>query len=99
MFFSFTKVRSNEVNLPDLMSAIERVKDGLFNSSKYKSQSVTTGNRHFFVFANEFPVFKYLSKDRWVLYRIGPVSKKLYPLVRGEPEFNAYVLIRIIVII
>lgn len=50
--------------------AIESVKDGLMTSVKYESNTLVFNCPHVWIFSNERPNMKSLSKDRWVIWRI-----------------------------
>lgn len=46
-------------------AGFEKIKDGVFMSSKYECVSAIYNPPHFFVFANEEPTFEMMSEDRW----------------------------------
>lgn len=50
--------------------AIEKIKDGIFFSGKYKSTMCIYNCPHVFVFANEPPKYELLSNDRWKVTNI-----------------------------
>ena len=46
-------------------AGFEKIKDGVFMSSKYECVSALYNSPHFLVFANEEPTFDLMSADRW----------------------------------
>ncbi len=50
--------------------AIEKIKDGLFFSSKYESKTICINSPHVIIFANEKPNVDKLSGDRWNIVKI-----------------------------
>ncbi len=59
-----------ESQTPFLFHTLEKMKDGIFFSGKYKSSMVTLPLTHVVVFANEAPRFNILSRDKLRVYRI-----------------------------
>ncbi len=59
-----------ECQSPLLFHVIEKLKDGIFFSGKYKSSMVTLPLTHVVVFANEAPQYNILSADKLRVYRI-----------------------------
>lgn len=55
-------------------TAIEKIKNGLFNSGKYDSSTVVMRCPHVFCFANFEPNYEALSQDRWIVKNISPIS-------------------------
>lgn len=51
-------------------SAIEKIKDGCIFSTKYESQNVQFNSPHVIIFANQPPVIKALSEDRWKIIQM-----------------------------
>lgn len=49
---------------------IEKVKDGMFFSSKYESGQVLFDSPHVFIFSNFYPDMNTLSEDRWDIVQI-----------------------------
>lgn len=59
-----------ECQTPFLFHVMEKLKDGIFFSGKYKSGMVTLPLTHVVAFANEAPQYDILSKDKLRVYRI-----------------------------
>lgn len=51
-------------------NALEQMKNGMINSSKYKGGTKSFPCPHVIVFANFRPVKKELSEDRWIIHKI-----------------------------
>jgi len=49
---------------------IEKLKDGMFTTTKYESRTVRFNPVHVVVFANEGPIMDRLSADRWIIREI-----------------------------
>lgn len=49
---------------------IEKLKDGMFTTTKYESRTVRFNPVHVVVFANEGPIIDRLSADRWIIREI-----------------------------
>lgn len=66
---------------------LETIKDGIFFSSKFKSNMVIFDSPHIFVLANHFPKIETLTKDRWVIYDVEQkreVGAELAPIAIAE---------------
>lgn len=50
--------------------AIETLKNGLINNTKYETGNAVFNAPHIIVFSNYYPETKHLSKDRWKIYEI-----------------------------
>lgn len=50
--------------------ALEKIKNGLFFSTKYESQQVIMNSPHLFIFSNVEPELNKLSSDRWNIMKI-----------------------------
>ncbi len=61
-----------ECQTPLLFYVLEKLKDGIFFSGKYKSSMVTLPLVQVAVFANEPPLYSTLSADKLKVYHIGP---------------------------
>ena len=53
-------------------TGIEEIKNGCFSSPKYESKMYIMNSPHVIVFANEPPIDRKLSKDRWHIVEIDP---------------------------
>lgn len=53
-------------------TSIEAIKDGVIFSPKYESTYKLFNSPHVIVFANKEPIYKKLSKDRWVVKQLDP---------------------------
>ena len=49
---------------------MEEIKNGCFFNNKYESGMCLMNSPHMFVFSNEPPVFRNMSLDRWVIFKI-----------------------------
>lgn len=67
VLFDFARVLEGKVSY----TAIEELKNGIFNSPKYESRSVIMNSPHVYIFANWLPEVENLSKDRWLIRRVG----------------------------
>lgn len=65
-------------------SGIEEIKNGHFNSPKYKGMTALFNSPHIVVFSNEIPNTSNLSVDRWKIYNIGE-SRKGEAALRASP--------------
>lgn len=57
--------------------SIEKLKDGFYMSGKYESKSIVRNCPHIFVFANWKPEISTMSKDRWIITKIGKIEKPI----------------------
>lgn len=64
--------------------AVEAIKDGWLWDVRNKGRSITMNRPCIWVFTNEVPNMKFLSKDRWALWTVNE-AKELVPWV-AEPE-------------
>jgi len=65
--FDLVRTKPRDISHGDLYSAIESIKGGLINNTKYVTQSLFFHKPHVVVFSNELPQFDKLSLDRWVI--------------------------------
>ena len=69
------------MDINELFSSIESLKNGLLFSGKYESGQLVTPNPHVIIFSNWLPPNpRKLSRDRWNIFRIGNSSKDLIPM-------------------
>lgn len=57
-------------NLADFYSGIEIVKNGVAFDKRYKGTKIRFDRPRIFIFANEKPNFKFLTKDKWVIWEV-----------------------------
>lgn len=69
--FDFPRSMEGNVNY----GAIEKIKNGLYMSSKYESKPIIRNSPHIVIFSNFLPDVDKLSKDRWRIYHINPIDK------------------------
>ena len=82
VIFELTRGQPNDrdFNAATFFSTIEMAMGGSYETSKYQCLEVNTDFKHVAVMANEQPKAEwmrnggYLSKDRWYLREIGPLS-------------------------
>jgi len=58
--------------LADFYSGIEVIKNGVAYDKRYKAHKVRFNRPRIFVFTNELPLFRLMSKDRWIIWKIKP---------------------------
>lgn len=64
---------------------LEEIKNGMFTSVKYESQTVTLDKEvHVVVFANSMPDKEKMSSDRWVIHKVE--NNELVEVEEPEPE-------------
>lgn len=68
----------DKTKLLGIYSAIEQIKNGYLYDLRYKFSSYDIDSPQVWVFTNIPPKFKYLSKDRWVMWNINE-AKELVP--------------------
>lgn len=69
--FDFPRTMEGSVNY----GAVEKIKNGLYMSSKYESRPVVRNSPHVVIFANFRPDRFSLSLDRWKVYHINDETK------------------------
>lgn len=70
--FDLTRSKPRDFSDGDIYSAIESVKSGMINNTKYETETVFFRKPHVVVFSNDQPNLKKLSADRWQIYEITP---------------------------
>jgi len=71
--FYFDMPRSlNKKDLSSFYCAIEQIKNGYVYDTRYHYKSYWIDSPCIWVFSNEMPDMKLLSKDRWKIWQIGP---------------------------
>lgn len=76
----------------NICTAIEQIKDGGANSTKYQGCELKINSPHVVVFANELPTSKIIggfSNDRWQIYQVGHMMK-LHKLGK-QPVGNTWI--------
>lgn len=58
--------------LGDFYSGVEVIKNGVAYDKRYRGNKIRFDRPRIFVFTNELPAFKLMSKDRWVVWKILP---------------------------
>lgn len=71
----------------NLYSIVEQIKNGHYETSKYRGSIVVTYSPHVVIFANFLPDVSKFTSDRWKLYMVGKNSKEL--LTIGQTQYNA----------
>lgn len=66
--------------------AIEKLKDGLINSGKYEGGTVPWATSKIFCFSNSLPNLDGVSRDRWVVERLGEGVDNESEITFDEPE-------------
>ena len=77
VLMNITRSVPQNADVAGVYSAIEAIKDGLFNKDKYLSTQITTQIPHVIIFANSLPNPGFLSIDRWKVYSIHKRELKL----------------------
>ncbi len=72
-------------------AALEKIKDGIFFSSKYESRMCLINKPHVIVLANSPPKYHLLSKDRWNVTFLG---EEPHPLATLQEDFGPSLLLR-----
>lgn len=91
ILFDFTRSIPKYVDIHELFSAIESLKNGLLFSSKYESGQLVTPSPHIIIFSNWLPPNpRQLSRDRWKIVRIGNTSKDLIEM--DAKQCNDFIL-------
>jgi hypothetical protein len=81
IIFDFTRSGPESANIYEIFSSIETIKNAALFTSKWESGHVITKTPHIICFSNFLPTQpKYLSSDRWELYRVGKETKTLIPM-------------------
>lgn len=68
-----------KTHLSSFFAGVESLKDGYAYDHRHKFKDAWFDPPTIWIFSNKRPNIKYLSKDRWTLWRIGD-DKKLWPL-------------------
>lgn len=63
--------------------AIEMIKDGLISNNKFECGSFICNSPHIIVMGNTLPLFRKLTKDRWVVYTINQ-NKELVDYIEED---------------
>lgn len=78
----------NKERLNQFYSAIEDVKNGWVFDDRYKFREKLFDPPHVIVFTNHVPDEDMMSKDRWFIWKFGPVYLETYE--RPKPEMKKY---------
>lgn len=73
----------NEKHMASIFKAIEQIKNGVVIDLRYKYTQLIMGSPQVWVFCNDLPDSKYLSKDRWVYYKVNK-EKELRRLFKAQ---------------
>lgn len=65
--FDLSRTKSRDIDMDDIYSAMENIKNGHFVNTKYEVEEILMLPPHIIVFANYAPDTSKLSKDRWVI--------------------------------
>ncbi len=68
--WNLTRTKPAQISALDLYTAMESVKDGLFNNTKYETAQVLMNPPHIVVMANHVPNRKNVTIDRWEIYTL-----------------------------
>lgn len=80
--FDLVRTKPKDVSAGDLYSAIESIKSGLINNTKYQAKNIFFARPHVLVFSNSLPDYSKLSRDRWCVMTMTPEKR----LVTYEEE-------------
>jgi hypothetical protein len=80
----FINVVPSQADMGGVYSAVENIKDGVFNQDKYKSKVIVTKIPHFIIFANSLPNPGVLTIDRWKVFVIA--NKKIVPITHEQMD-------------
>lgn len=89
MIIDLTRGEAKDVDHTDFLGGLEEIKAGKVPITKYNSRTAYGPVSHLFIFSNLLPIRGRLSKDRYTVFRIGSVSKKLYAMSRSQ-EYAFY---------
>jgi hypothetical protein len=77
---------STETSGGQSYSAIEAIKNGIFNSTKYESEMITMAPPHIFIFSNSPPNIQLFTKDRWRVEEIRLSPEERITLEKRKAE-------------
>lgn len=69
--FDLSRTKSREIDMDEIYSAMENIKNGHFINTKYEVEEVLMLPPHICVFANYRPDTSKLSSDRWIIRQLG----------------------------
>lgn len=75
--FNLTRTKSADISELEVYAAIEAIKDGMFNNTKYETAQVFMDEPHVWVFANHPPYLGQITASRWKVWEI--VDRTLVP--------------------
>jgi len=68
--FDLSRTKSREIDIDEIYSAIENIKNGHFVNTKYEVEEILMMPPHIVVFANYPPDTTKLSSDRWIIQEL-----------------------------
>jgi len=82
--FDLSRSRPQDWAKDDIPAAMEGIKNGLFMNSKYETSQVIMACPHVWMFCNHLPNLSSMSRDRWAIWKVNPISKELVRLSSSE---------------